>query len=127
MLPGSQTPETRELPTAPIARTALTVVDLAKRRTAFALLVLPEEPPARVAKHGRMRIPDALRLGLDDSVWTEDEIEEVSSEHFTWITWRSLGETVRTAADRFISSDPSIDGSVRRLEEEIQHALARHA
>lgn len=110
-----------------IARTALTVVDLAKKRTAFALLVLPEEPPVRVAKHGRMRIPDALRLGLDDSVWTEDEIEEVSSEHFTWITWRSLGETVRTAADRFISSDPSIDGSVRRLAEEVQHALARHA
>lgn len=110
-----------------IARTALTVVNLARHRTAFALLVLPDEPPVRVAEHGRMRIPDALRLGLDNSVWTDDEIERVSSEHFAWITWRSLGETVSSAADRFSSSDPSVDGSVRRLAAEVQHALQRHA
>lgn len=110
-----------------IARTALAVIDLAKERTAFALLVLPDEPPVRVAKHGRMPISEALRLGLDDSPWTDDEIERVASEHFAWITWRKLGETVHSAADRFASGDPSIDRAVGRLAQEVQHALNRHA
>lgn len=110
-----------------IARTALAVVDLAKERTAFALLVLPHEPPVQVAKHGRMTISEALKLGLDDSAWTDDEIERVSRECFAWITWKNLGETVRTAADRFTSGDPSIDGAVRRLTAEVHNALARHA
>lgn len=45
-----------------IARTALAVVDLARER--LALLVLPDEPTVPVAKHGRMPIPAALKLGL---------------------------------------------------------------
>jgi hypothetical protein len=74
-----------------------------------------------------MTISQALKLGLDDSVWADDEIERVTSERFAWITWRNLGETVRTAADRFTSGDPSIDGAVRRLTAEVHNALTRHA
>lgn len=110
-----------------IARTALTVVDLAKERTAFALLVLADEPPVRVARHGRMTIPEALKLGLDHGVWADDGIDRVVTEHFAWITWEKLGETVRTAADHFTCGDPSIDGTVRRLAGEVHNALTRHA
>lgn len=110
-----------------IARTALTVVDLARLRTAFALLVLADQPPVRVARHGRMTIPEAMKLGLDDSQWADDDIERVIAERLAWITWERLGETVRTAAARFTSGDPSIDGTVRRLAGEVHNALTRHA
>ena len=60
-------------------------------------------------------------------MWADDEIERVFTERFAWITWKNLGEIVRTAADRVTSGDPSIGGAVKRLVAEVHNAVRRHA
>lgn len=117
-----------------LAKEYVTVLAEARGRSALVLLVLRKPPPISVQKQGRLPLEEAVALklaeviaGAPDHSFDHRSMIERIPEVFAWITWAELADVVDRAAADFVTSDPSIAGTVRRLAGSIATSTRVHS
>ena len=117
-----------------LAREFVTAHQEASGRCPLVLLVLPDPPPVKVAKNGRLSIPEAITRYLDPvleraeaDLPTAEALAESIDSTVAWITWETIGKVVSQEADQFSCGDSSVDDAVRRLARSLIRAIGWHA
>lgn len=106
-----------------LARLATTVRHLSASRAAFCLLVLAEDPPLPVRGHGRLALPDAIRLG-DHKSGAPDP--DRADELFAVITWDEIATLVASQSEHFTNADPAVESCITRLAGQITDSVDCH-
>lgn len=117
-----------------LAREYVLALSYCDDRLPLLLLVLGEEPPVKVAGHGRQGINDAIAMFLD-SVLAGSHLNAVSADDVLasvddavcWITWREISDLVRAQQAALDIEDQSIAACVQRLTDSITNAVAWHS
>lgn len=116
-----------------LAREFLAVMKMAKGRTGLLFLVLPEAPPIRVSRHGRLGLREAVQRWLPQVLARAegefppfDELCLKIDPLIAFTTWRRISEEIDGALQDFSSPDPSVRASIRRLATAVLHAIRRH-
>lgn len=116
-----------------LAREYVLALRDAGSRTPILLLIIGSAPPVKVAKHGKLSLPDAISLYLE-SVLTRAENHSLTPEHarrvvgdvVCWITWHEISEIVQAQREAFRTTDMSLQGCIDRLAASITGAVAWH-
>lgn len=116
-----------------LAREYMLALRDAGPRTPLLFLMLGSEPPVKVAKHGRLSIPDAISLYLEP-VLNRAEGHSIAIEHafakvgevVCWITWHEIYAIVESQQAALTCGDPSVDASIARLADSVTEAIKRH-
>lgn len=116
-----------------LAKEYVTAVRAAGSGSPLVLLVMRHDPPLRVQNHGRLSLAEAVTLQLDEVLagavdHNLDHAEMVARipEVFAWITWAEVGDVVHRQAHAFVSDNPSVAGTVRRLANSVAAAIEAH-
>ncbi len=111
---------------------ALTIRDAGPRKPIL-LLIIGASPPIKVAKHGKLSLPEAISLYLD-SVLVRAENHSFTPQHarllindvVCWITWHEIAEIVKWQRDLFQTADESMQGCINRLSASVTDAISWH-
>lgn len=111
-----------------LARELLLTAHHAAGRQPLLLLVLGSPPPIPVRGHGRLGIPDAVRLGhrliserLGEDVPLCDPLVTVA-----YATWADIADMAMRVAETFEIEDDSALRAIRRIATSIGDAVAAH-
>ncbi len=117
-----------------LAREYVLALRDAEQRTPLMLLVLGQEPPVKVAKHGKLSIEHAISLHLESVLsraggYSESAVHALAKvgDVVCWITWQEISAIVDSQFAAFECADPSVRASIARLAESVTSAIAWHA
>ena len=95
----------------------------------FVMLVLGDEPPIRVAQHGRVDIATAASNGLDRQgvTWRREQLADLVDERIAWITWHEIVDCVDGVLEDQQDGDESVHASLSRLVDSVSESVRRHS
>jgi len=117
-----------------LARELVASVICAKERIPLLALILGENPPVPVAKHGRLSIANAVDLYLTEVVMNEaenltksyDEIRSMVNKHICWITWEELCTCIQKQMNTFNNDSRSVINTAERMVDRLTRIIEWH-
>lgn len=117
-----------------LAREYICAVRDAGSRLPLLLLVLPNEPPVPVKKHGLLSIEDAIGTHLQSVLarttglaGTAAVLMERVAETVAWITWPEVQDVVRKVEIENAALPSGIGATIERLRSDLVRAIDWHS
>lgn len=96
-------------------------------------LILGEQPPLKISKHGRHSINSAIELYLDSVLQraerhsiSRDEAVSKIDEVVCWITWHEISEIVKSQKELVEIENLSLSACIERLSESVIRSIDWH-
>lgn len=118
-----------------LAREFVLALREAGLRKPILLLIIGEAPPVKVAKHGKLSLPEAISLYLDSVLvraenhsFTPQQAQLLINDVVCWITWHEIAEIVKRQRDAFAfqTTNESMQGCINRLSGSVANAISWH-